>query len=62
MVGAGSLTRAPLSAKWQFDTIGNHMKRITWAFVLTSCFLTLSCIGWGVIEAVRWVGSLVSCV
>lgn len=38
------------------------MKRITWRVVITFCVLNLILICWGVVEAVRWAGSLVSCV
>jgi hypothetical protein len=38
------------------------MKRIAWRVVITLCVLNLCLIGWGVVEAVRWAGSLVSCV
>jgi hypothetical protein len=38
------------------------MKRIAWRVVITLCVLNLCLIGWVAVEAVRWVGSLVSCV
>lgn len=37
------------------------MKRITWRVVITLCVLNLCLIGWGVVEGVRWAGSLVGC-
>ena len=38
------------------------MKRAVWAFVFATGLLTLCLIGWSVIETIRWVGSLTSCV
>jgi hypothetical protein len=39
------------------------MKRTTvWRIVLASCIASLCLLGWGVVEVVRWVGSLMVCV